>query len=103
MRKYGRTYITASFTVSGSSISSSFADVSILKFSGSVNVISSSDQPYELIIDVPGGDSFPFTGSASITGSLDLIGPFTSSGDISSSGEIFGSTGSFDIIQGGTF
>ena len=38
-----------------------------------------------------------------IEGITTIIGAITASGAISSSGEIFGSTGSFSIIQGGTF
>jgi len=47
------------------------------------------------------GERLTVTGSISISGSG--VGHITASGNISSSGEIFGSTGSFSIIQGGTF
>ena len=53
-------------------------------------------------IVVKGDGNTQITGSVDISSTL-ITTAITSSGNISSSGEIFGSTGSFDIIQGGTF
>jgi hypothetical protein len=77
------TDLTISGSISGST-TSSFDNVAVLRFTGSVNLISSSFEPNAMIIDVSGsggsGAGFPFTGSADISGSLNVVGPISSSG-----------------------
>lgn len=82
--------------------------------------VSSSNHSYISELSIGGSGETPLgsrifsvSGDAAFTGDvllgnssldeIDIRGSVTSSADISSSGEIFGLTGSFDVIQGGTF